>query len=123
MTIRKQEYLIYILFVCIWLTNTAVSGQKHEYNWDKVDEKALNDRQFKPKVDSDLKVAKQFNINGAPQFFINGKPVAGALPLEEFKKRVDRALKEAEALTAKGIKPARVYEQIIAKGHTRPAYQ
>lgn len=43
-------------------------------------------------VKADVEAGSKAGVNGTPAFFINGTPVKGALPFEEFKKVIDGAL-------------------------------
>ena len=43
-------------------------------------------------VQSDLDEGTGYGVNSTPAFFINGRPLAGALPLEEFTKVIDDEL-------------------------------
>ena len=42
-------------------------------------------------VQQDLDFARQLGISSTPTFAINGKPVQGALPFEEFQKIIEQA--------------------------------
>jgi protein-disulfide isomerase len=56
----------------------------------------------------------KFHVNSTPTFFINGKVINGALPIERFKTVIDEQLKIAEA---SGVPGADYYEKVvIAKG-------
>ncbi|MFM2161387.1 MAG: hypothetical protein RLZZ383_899 [Pseudomonadota bacterium] len=46
----------------------------------------------KEAVAADLKIGASVGMSGTPGFYINGEMLAGALPFEEFKKRIDAAL-------------------------------
>ena len=46
----------------------------------------------KATVDEDMKTGAAVGMSGTPGFYINGEMLAGALPLEEFKKRIDAIL-------------------------------
>ena len=46
----------------------------------------------KKQVDDDLKLAKDLGVQGTPNFFINGRPLRGAVPYEQFKTVVDDEL-------------------------------
>lgn len=43
-------------------------------------------------VDANFKAGKKAGVNGTPAFFINGRLLSGALPLDEFKKIIDEEL-------------------------------
>jgi len=44
-------------------------------------------------VDRDSKEAKRLGVTGTPAFFINGRFLSGAKPLDDFKKIIDEELK------------------------------
>jgi protein-disulfide isomerase len=58
--------------------------------------------------------------SGTPTFFVNGRKVVGAQPLEVFKAVIDEELKKAEALVKSGVAPKDVYARTIEKGATSP---
>ena len=47
-------------------------------------------------IDADKKAAASVGIGGTPSFVINGKLVVGALPVDNFKREIDAALKNLE---------------------------
>jgi protein-disulfide isomerase len=59
------------------------------------------------KVMAQSNEAKEINVQSTPTFIINGEKIAGALPLEHFKKVIDQKLEEAKATdkTAKKEEP------------------
>lgn len=48
---------------------------------------------LKARIRADIVEAERFGIDGVPSFIINGTLLSGALPLEEFSRVVDEALK------------------------------
>lgn len=54
--------------------------------------KDLQSPATKAKIESDMAEAKTFGFSGTPSFLVNGVPVRGAVPPEEFAKIVDRFL-------------------------------
>jgi protein-disulfide isomerase len=58
--------------------------------------------------------------NGTPTFFVNGRKVVGAQPIEVFKAVIDEELRKAEALVRSGVAPKDVYARTIEKGATSP---
>jgi protein-disulfide isomerase len=71
-------------------------------------------------IERDQKLVTSLGAGGTPAFFINGRKLSGAQPLEAFKAVVDEELKKAEALVRSGTPAGQVYEAIIAKGATAP---
>jgi protein-disulfide isomerase len=54
--------------------------------------KCAADRQFQQIVESDAQTALELGLSGAPAFFINGVPMRGARPLQDFVKLIDAEL-------------------------------
>jgi protein-disulfide isomerase len=61
-------------------------------------EACVDARKTQALVETDLREGEEAGVSGTPAFFINGIPLRGALPLEEFKKVIDEEL----AAKAKG---------------------
>jgi len=53
----------------------------------------LNEQKVKDEVDKDFKEGSGFGVSGTPSFFINGRFVVGAQPLDIFKKIIEEELK------------------------------
>jgi protein-disulfide isomerase len=75
----------------------------------------------KDRVAKDQALASALGATGTPAFFINGKKLVGAQPLESFKAVIDDELKKAEAMVKSGTPAAGLYEAIIARGTAAPA--
>ena len=56
---------------------------------------------------------------GTPAFFVNGRFLSGAQPVENFKRLIDEEMKKADKLVASGTPKAQVYEKTIANGKTK----
>ena len=68
----------------------------------------------KAHVQADMAELQKFHVNSTPSFFINGKPLNGAMPKEGFKQVIDQQLKVAEA---SGVSGASYYDkEIMGKG-------
>jgi protein-disulfide isomerase len=83
----------------------------------------LESAEAKQRVEADLELAKKLGIQGTPNFLINGRPVRGAVPLQQFKKVVDDELVRAKKLADKGISAAQLYATLMkgeAKGLGEP---
>jgi protein-disulfide isomerase len=79
---------------------------------------ALDTQKFKDQIDSEQRTAVGLGAGGTPSFFINGRKVVGAQPLERFKQVVDEEIKKADALLAKGVKADSLYEELTKNGAT-----
>lgn len=67
-------------------------------------------------LDSDVLEGQRIGVQGTPNFFINGRLVAGAQPLADFQLVIDAALAEAQALVDAGTPRADVYAVLMADG-------
>lgn len=52
----------------------------------------LDSADIKKQLEADKKEGQGLGINGTPSFFINGKPLSGALPMEQFQAAINNAL-------------------------------
>jgi protein-disulfide isomerase len=69
------------------------------------------------KADQDL--AAQVGARGTPSFFINGRPLRGAQPIDKFKELIDDELKRVDKLKAKGVPAASVYPTLMANAKAK----
>ncbi|PYM77057.1 MAG: hypothetical protein DME03_06795 [Candidatus Rokuibacteriota bacterium] len=53
----------------------------------------LDQRRFAADVERDVAQAQALGVNSTPAFLVNGRPVVGALPVDEFRSIVEDALK------------------------------
>ncbi|HET6611711.1 MAG TPA: DsbA family protein [Kofleriaceae bacterium] len=89
-------------------------------------EVGLNMEKFKTDMDSDTckkmlrddrATMSKFGVSGTPTFFINGRWIVGAQPIDRFKALVDEELKKAEKRIADGTNPADYYKTwVMGKG-------
>ncbi|HXI57428.1 MAG TPA: thioredoxin domain-containing protein [Polyangia bacterium] len=56
----------------------------------------LDGQKYKAQIEADTKEGQAVGVNGTPAVFINGRKIAGAYPLETFKKIVDDELAKKE---------------------------
>lgn len=59
-------------------------------------------------VDADMALAAKLGATGTPTFYVNGRKLAGARPLDALKDLVEDELKRADALVGLGMPPERV---------------
>jgi len=59
-------------------------------------EDCLNNDKTLERVQADVNEGQGLGVRGTPNFFINGKPVSGALPFEQFQQVIEQALAEAQ---------------------------
>ena len=53
---------------------------------------ALDSHKFKAQIDADSQQGNSVGANGTPTFFVNGRKLVGAQPVDAFAKLVDEAL-------------------------------
>jgi protein-disulfide isomerase len=85
----------------------------------------LNVEQFKndmkgsciASVQKDMKELSTLGVNATPGFFVNGRFVSGAMPIENFITLIDEELKKANERVQQGTPAAQYYQQwIMDKG-------
>jgi protein-disulfide isomerase len=81
---------------------------------------AIANHTYKKDIDADADIAEDFQANGTPHFFVNGRRLVGAQPQEKFEKIVDEEIKRAQALLAAGTKPADLYDALVKDGKGPP---
>jgi predicted DsbA family dithiol-disulfide isomerase len=72
----------------------------------------MDDPKLKEEVLADQKVGNSVGASGTPTFFINGKKLVGAQPVEQFTSVIDEELKRANDLLKSGTPPEKLYEKL-----------
>jgi protein-disulfide isomerase len=67
-------------------------------------------------IAADQDVADDFEIEGTPQFFVNGRHLLGAQPLAKFTAIIDEEIAKARDLVAHGTRPDAVYDTLVKDG-------
>lgn len=68
-------------------------------------------------VQKDMKDLSQLGVGATPAFFINGRFISGAVPIENFSSVIDEELKKANERVQQGTPSAEYYNQwVVAKG-------
>lgn len=73
---------------------------------------AIGSHKYQSVIDDDLNLADDVEATGTPHFFINGRRLVGAQPLERFTAIVDEEIAKAQALIAKGTPAAKIYDAL-----------
>lgn len=73
---------------------------------------ALRSDQYDSGIGKDQMLAHELGVDGTPTFFVNGRPLQGAVPELEFRMAIEEELERAEALLAKGVEHHQLYEQL-----------
>lgn len=72
------------------------------------------------KLEASQQLADDFDARGTPHFFINGRRLAGAQPLDKFKALVDEELTKAKALAEKGTPRGKLYAELMKTAENPP---
>jgi protein-disulfide isomerase len=68
-------------------------------------------------VQNDMRALQQLGVGATPSFFVNGRFLSGAMPIENFSALIDEELKKANERVQQGTPAAEYYNQwVIAKG-------
>ena len=81
---------------------------------------AVKNNTHKKGIDADMELGDDVQASGTPHFFINGRRLVGAQPMEKFKVIIDEEIKHANVLLAKGVAPSAVYDDIMKGGKGPP---
>ena len=82
--------------------------------------KDKEDKALEAKIKKQQSQGATLGARGTPAFFINGRFLSGAQPVDAFKKVIDEEMKKANALEKKGVPKAQIYAKTIEKGLTKP---
>jgi protein-disulfide isomerase len=82
--------------------------------------KAIATYKHKAEIEADQELADDVGASGTPHFFINGRRLVGAQPIEKFKELIDEELVKAEAMVKAGTPAAKVYDTLEAHAVTAP---
>ena len=72
----------------------------------------------KERVQQEMQDASKFGARGTPSFFINGRPLSGAQPFDNFKKIIDEEILAADKAIKAGVAAAAVYDALTKAGKT-----
>jgi protein-disulfide isomerase len=75
---------------------------------------AIQTKKHRAAIDADQELADDLSAGGTPTFFINGRRLVGAQPIEKFQAIIDEEITRAGALIAKGTPATKVYETLQA---------
>jgi protein-disulfide isomerase len=81
---------------------------------------AVEQQKYKDRIRNDQTLAAALGASGTPAFFVNGRKLSGAQPVDRFTSLVDEEIKKADALLAKGIKSADLYAEVMKGARPSP---
>lgn len=64
-------------------------------------------------IERDRALGASLGVRGTPAYFINGKRLEGARPLDDFKAVIDEEIKAATVLVKSGVRPEDVYDHLM----------
>lgn len=67
-----------------------------------------------------MDLARSFDVTGTPAFFINGRSLVGAQPIERFTALIDDEIARAQRVVAAGVAPADVYAAFMRHASDSP---
>ncbi len=82
---------------------------------------ALDKEEYKERIKKDMDDAAKFGARGTPNFFINGRNLRGAQPIDAFKSVIDEEIKKADAKIAGGTPRGQVYAALTKDGLDKAA--
>lgn len=83
-----------LLFERKTLAREALLGMAKELGLDMARfTKDLDSHRFRPTLLADQREGSELGVDGTPTFFVNGKQVVGAVPIDHFRKVIDAELK------------------------------
>jgi len=75
-----------------------------------------------PSVSRDMRQARRLGVTGTPAYFVNGRFLSGAKPIEVMRSIIDQEIELAGQWQAQGVAPGKLYEHAIAKGYREVQY-
>lgn len=70
-------------------------------------------------IDRQKRQLADVGAQGTPAFYINGRFLSGAQPVEAFRRVIDEEIAKADQALKSGMKPERYYDSIVASGLKR----
>lgn len=77
---------------------------------------AMRDHRHRPVIEADMELGRRLGVSGTPTFFLNGRRLLGALPLDRFLTLAEEVRAQAQAELDGGTAPTEVYPALIADG-------
>ena len=83
--------------------------------------RSLDSSAHETAIAADQAMASEVGATGTPTFFINGRLLTGAQPIDSFRPIIDEELRNSNALMARGVPRARIYDEIMRTASARIA--
>ncbi len=81
----------------------------------------ITDYKYASNVRRDMRLARRFDINSTPVFFVNGRMIGGAMPIEAFREMVDEEILLAEQWKRQGVED--IYAHATAHAYGSIVYE
>jgi protein-disulfide isomerase len=81
---------------------------------------AIKTHKYKAIIDGDADLGDDLQANGTPHFFINGRRLVGAQPIDKFAAIIDDEITKTSAMLAKGTPARELYATLIKDGKGAP---
>lgn len=81
---------------------------------------AIRTKKYSRTIDADVDTSDDFKASGTPHFFVNGRRLVGAQPIDKFKSMIDEEIVKARALVAAGTQPEKIYDEVTKAGQGPP---
>jgi protein-disulfide isomerase len=109
------------LFAASDLESSTLSRLAEEAGLDvKKALKAVESHAHRERLEKDEDLAEDVAAMGTPHFFINGRRLMGARPLDQFEAIVREELEHAQRLAKQGVAPGKLYEAMVDQGAHAP---
>ena len=74
--------------------------------------KAIASKKYAATIAEDADLSDEVKASGTPHFFINGRRLVGAQPIEKFTALIDEELTKAKTVVARGVRKQSVYDEL-----------
>jgi protein-disulfide isomerase len=102
------------------LTRDHLDTYAQELGLDQTKYKnAMDNHTHKAQIEADQQMAAKFDARGTPAFFINGRFLSGAQPIDKFKEIIDDELKRADKLVKSGVAKKDIYTALTKNAATQ----
>ncbi|QSQ27030.1 thioredoxin domain-containing protein [Pyxidicoccus parkwayensis] len=104
------------------LDEASLEGYAKDVGLDVAKWKAdMANPKFQDIIQKEQTQASTLGASGTPAFFINGRFLSGAQPIDNFRALIDEEMAKAEALVKGGVPASQVYAKVIEKGAEKAA--
>ncbi len=80
----------------------------------------LSSGKIAAQITKEQQLSGSIGATGTPAFFINGRKISGAQPIDVFKRTIDEELGKAQAMVAQGTPADQVYAKVMERGQMAP---